>query len=57
MKVMELISGMAAVAFMISVCTIESLSLFSIITMIVSGALIVGCGFVMEEEKRMRGGR
>lgn len=57
MKIGEFITSVAVVAFVLALCTIESLSLFSIITMIISGSWIVGYGFVMEEEKRMREGR
>ena len=56
MKISEFITGVALVAFMISLCTIEGLSAASLITMFVSGAWIVGYSF-MEEEKRMREGR
>ena len=56
MKIGEFITGVAVVAFMISLCTIESLSAASLITMAVSGAWIVGYSF-MEEEKRPREGR
>lgn len=56
MKIGEVITGIALVAFMLSLCTIESLSVASLITMGISGAWLVGYGF-MEEEKRMREGR
>ena len=57
MKIGEFITGVAVTAFIIALCTIESMSMFSIITMIVSGSLIVGYEFVMEEERHMREGR
>ncbi len=57
MKIGEFITSVAVMAFVLSLCTIESLSIISIITMIVSGSWIVGYSFVMEEEKRMREGR
>lgn len=56
MKIGEVITGIALVAFMFALCTIESLSAASLITMAVSGAWIVGYSF-FEEEKRMREGR
>ena len=56
MKIGEFITGVALVAFMFSLCTIESLSAASLITMAVSGAWIVGYSF-MDKEKRLRGGR
>lgn len=56
MKIGEFITGVALVAFMFSLCTIESLSLVSILMMLISGAWIVGYSF-MEEEKRAREGR
>lgn len=56
MKIGEFITGVALVAFMIALCTIDGLSAGSLITMAVSGAWIVGYSF-MEEEKRLRGGR
>ena len=57
MKIGEFITGVAMVAFLLALCSIESMSLFSIIAMIVSGSWIVAYGFVMEEEKRMGAGR
>ena len=56
MKIGEFITGIALVAFMLALCSIESLSAGSLITMTVSGAWIVGYSF-MEEEKRMKEGR
>ena len=56
MRIGEFITGVALVAFMIALCTIESLSAGSLITMTVSGAWIVGYGFY-DEEKRMKEGR
>lgn len=56
MKIGEFITGVAVVAFMFALCTIESLSLISIITMIVSGSWIVGYSFC-EEQKRAGGWR
>lgn len=56
MKIGEFITGAALVAFILSLCTIESLSAASLITMAVSGAWIVGYSF-MEEEKRAKEGR
>lgn len=57
MKIGEVITAIAVTAFILSIYTIESLSLVSIITMILSGSWIVGYAFVMEEEKRAREGR
>lgn len=56
MKIGEIITGLAVTAFVLALCSIESLSLISILTMIVSGSWIVGYSFVMEEE-RIKGGR
>lgn len=56
MKIGEFITGVAVVAFMFSLCTIDSLSAVSLITLAVSGAWIVGYSF-MEEEKRTKEGR
>ena len=56
MKIGEVITGIALVAFMLALCTIESLSVGSLITMAVSGAWIIGYAF-WQEEKRMREGR
>ena len=56
MKINELILSVAVVVFMISLCTIESLSMTSILGMLISGAVIGVCSFI-EEEKRMREGR
>lgn len=53
----EFITSVALVAFIISLCCIERLSIISIVTMFLSGAWLVGYGFVYEEEKRMREGR
>lgn len=56
MKIGEFITGIALVAFVLALCTIESLSAFSIITMFLSGGWILGYAF-LEEEKRMKEGR
>ena len=56
MKIGEVITGIALVAFMLALCTIESLSAASLITMFVSGAWIVGYSY-MDEQKRIREGR
>ena len=56
MKIGEFITGIAVVAFVLALCTIESLSLLSLATMFISGAWIVGYGF-MDEEKRAKEGR
>ena len=56
MRIGEFITGVALVAFMFALCTIEGLSAASLITMAVSGAWIVGYSF-MEEEKRTKEGR
>ena len=56
MKIGEIITGVAMMAFMLALCTIETLSAGTLITMAVSGAWIVGYSF-FEEEKRMREGR
>lgn len=56
MKMSELILSVALVVFVLSLCTIESLSAASVIGMIVSGAVIVVCGYC-EEQKRAREGR
>lgn len=56
MKINELILSVAVVVFMLSLCTIEGLSMASILGLFISGAVIVVCSFI-EEEKRMREGR
>lgn len=56
MKLGEIITGAALVAFMVALCTIESLSVGSLVTMAVSGAWIVMYS-LLDEEKRMREGR
>jgi len=56
MKVNDLILSVAVVVFVLSLCTIESLSAASILGMILSGAVIVVCSFC-EEQKRAREGR
>lgn len=56
MKINELILSVALVVFVISLCTIESLSLASVLGMFISGAVIVVCGYC-EEQKRAREGR
>lgn len=56
MKIGEIITGIALAAFILSLCTIESLSAASLITMAVSGTWIACYGY-MEEEKRAREGR
>ncbi|MBR4929728.1 MAG: hypothetical protein IKZ00_02895 [Bacteroidaceae bacterium] len=56
MKIGEVITGVAMMAFMLALCTIETLSAGTLITMAVSGAWIVGYSY-MEEEKRAKGGR
>ena len=56
MKLGEFITGVALVVFVLALCTIESLSVWSLVTMAVSGAWIAGYGY-MEEEKRAKEGR
>lgn len=56
MKIGEFITGVALVAFVLSLCTIESLSLLSLATMFISGAWIVIYSY-MDEEKRAKEGR
>lgn len=56
MKLGEVITGIALVAFVLALCSIESLSAKPLITMFVSGGWIVGYAF-FEEEKRAREGR
>lgn len=56
MKTSELILSVAVVVFVLSMCTIDSLSLLSIIGMVISGAVIVVCSYC-EEQKRIREGR
>ena len=56
-KIGEVITSVALVAFIVSLCCIESLTVISIVTMLISGAWLVGYGFVYEEEKRLREGR
>ena len=56
MKIGELILSVALVVFVLSLCTIESLSAASILGMLISGAVIVVCSYC-EEQKRMREGR
>ena len=57
MKICEFITGVALVAFVLALCTIESLSVWSLVTMFISGGWLVGYGYVSEEMKRERGGR
>ena len=56
MKLGEIITGVALVAFVLAMCSIESLSVTALVTMFVSGGWIVGYAF-WQEEKRARGGR
>jgi hypothetical protein len=56
MKIGEIITGVAMMAFMLALCTIETLSAGTLITMAVSGAWIVGYGFY-DESKRIKEGR
>ena len=56
MKIGELILSVALVVFVLSLCTIESLSAASILGMLISGAVIVVCSYC-EEQKRAREGR
>ena len=56
MKISEIITGVAVTAFVLALCTIESLTAGSLITMAISGAVIVGYSFI-EEERRIRRGR
>jgi hypothetical protein len=57
MKIGEFITGVALVAFILALCSIESLSVGALATMFVSGTWLVGYGFVSEEMKRERDGR
>ena len=56
MKMNEVILSVAVVVFVLSLCTIESLSAVSVLGMIISGAVIVVCSF-LDEQKRIREGR
>ena len=56
MKIGEIITGVAMMAFMLALCTIETLSAGTLITMAGSGAGIVGYSY-MEEAKRATEGR
>jgi hypothetical protein len=51
------ITAIALAAFMLALCSIESLSAGTLVTMFVSGAWLVGYGFVTEELKREEEGR
>ena len=51
MKIGEFITGIAMVAFILSLCTIESLSLLSLSTMFISGAWVIGYSWWQEEER------
>lgn len=57
MKIGDFITGVALVVFILSLCTIESLSLGTFAAMLISGAWIVGYGWFKEEEERAKGGR
>lgn len=52
----EIITGVALVAFILALCSIESLSATALITMFVAGGWIVGYAF-WQEEKRAGEGR
>ena len=52
----EGITVIALAAFVLALCSIESLSVRSLVTMFVSGTWLVGYGFVSEEMKRERDG-
>lgn len=54
MKIGEFITGVALAAFVLALCSIESLSVGSLVTMFVSGTWLIGYGFVSEEMKRER---
>lgn len=56
MKIGEFITSIAVVAFVLSLCTIESLSAASLITMFISGAWLVGYSY-FDSVKRVREGR
>lgn len=56
MKIGEFITGVAVVAFMISLCTIDSLSAAPLITMAVSGAWLVGYSYA-DATRRVKEGR
>lgn len=56
-KVVNIIISLAWIAFIVSVCTIESLSIFSLVGLLVSGSILGGYAFWCEEERRAREGR
>lgn len=56
-NICEIITSIAVVAFMISLCTIEGNLMFSLITMFLSGAWIISYSWWEEEERRYREGR
>lgn len=57
MKIGEFITGVAMVAFLLALCSIESMSMCSIITLIISGSWIVTYGVVLMDEKQTGEGR
>lgn len=56
MKIGEFITSVALVAFVLSLCTIDSLSAASIITLLVSGAWLVGFSY-FDAVRRVKEGR
>ena len=57
MKIGDFITGVAVVAFILALCSIESLSIGTFAAMFISGAWIVGYSWFKEEEERLKGGR
>ena len=56
-KLCNFITGIALAAFMLALCSIESLSVGALATMFISGTWLVGYGYVSEEMKREADGR
>lgn len=56
MKIGEFITSVAVVAFVLSLCTIDGLSLASIITMFISGGWLVGFSYY-DAVRRVKEGR
>lgn len=53
----NIIITIAWIVFLVSLCSIESLSLFSLVGLFVSGSVLGVYAFWCEEERKARGGR
>ncbi len=56
-KLCNILTYLAALAFMLAICTLDGNPVLSIVILMVSGSWLVGYSYLYEENRRMREGR